>query len=83
MEKKVLTQEEISEITQIKEKFENLKINIGEIETQIMSLQLKKEEFKTILYNIQQDEIKLVKKLEEKYGIGTISVETGEFSPTK
>jgi hypothetical protein len=83
MEKKVLTQEEINEITQIKEKFENLKSNIGEVETQLMSIQLKKEEFKSLLYKIQQDEIKLVKQLEEKYGVGTISIETGEFFPSK
>ena len=32
---------------------------------------------------IQKEEIDLAKELEEKYGSGTISLETGEFSPTK
>jgi hypothetical protein len=35
------------------------------------------------LLNIQQEELTLAKELEEKYGKGTVSLDTGEFSPTE
>ena len=43
----------------------------------------KKEQIKEKLKSLQQEEIKLAKKLEDKYGNGEISLETGEFLPSK
>jgi stress response protein YsnF len=82
MEKKVLTQEEIEKLTILKNQFNEL-INIaGNVEVQIMELQLKKEQLKSNLQVLQQQEIEITKELEDKYGQGTISLETGEFSPS-
>ena len=49
----------------------------------MMSLSLQKEQLKAEFLTIQEEEIKLGKELEEKYGNGTISLENGEFSPMK
>lgn len=81
MEKKVLTEEEISKIRQLKQKFEDLTNNTGKIEVQIMNLQIGKEQLVEQLKQIQQSEIVLAKELEDKYGKGTISLESGEFLP--
>ena len=35
------------------------------------------------LLDINKEEVKVAQDLEEKYGKGTISLETGEFSPDK
>ena len=81
MEKKVLTQEEIDKITKLKQQFEDLTGVAGNVEIQIMNLQLQRDQIKFNLQQLQQQEAVLAKELEEKYGNGTISLESGEFLP--
>lgn len=81
MEKKVLTQEEIDKIKKLKDQFEDLTINAGNIEIQIMNLHLQKDQIKLNFQQLQQQEKVIAQELEEKYGDGTISLESGEFLP--
>ena len=81
MEKKVLTQEEIDKIKKLKDQFEDLTINAGNIEIQIMNLQLQKDQIKSSFQQLQQQEKVIAQELEKKYGDGTISLESGEFLP--
>lgn len=83
MEKQVLTEEEINNIKELKQQFKDLTDVIGNTEVQIMNLQIRKEQLKFNLQQIQQQELVLAKELEEKYGEGTISLESGEFLPRK
>lgn len=78
-----LTSEEIQQLTLLKTKYNQLVGVIGNIEVQMMSLSLQKDQLKSEFLTIQEEEIKLGKELEEKYGNGTISLENGEFSPMK
>lgn len=82
MEKQVLSQEEIQKLTELKSQFNELVNVVGNIEIQIMDLQLKKEQLKSSLQSLQQQEITIAKELEDKYGQGSISLETGEFLPS-
>jgi stress response protein YsnF len=82
MEKQVLTQEEIQKLTELKSQFNELVNVVGNVEIQLMDLQLKKEQLKSSLQNLQQQEIAIAKELEDKYGQGSISLETGEFLPS-
>jgi hypothetical protein len=82
MEKQVLTQEEIQKLTELKSQFNELVNVVGNVEIQMMDLQLKKEQLKSSLQNLQQQEISIAKELEDKYGQGSISLETGEFLPS-
>ncbi|MDB4276912.1 hypothetical protein N9864_00155 [bacterium] len=79
MIKKVLTQEEIQQVTKLREEFNSLTISAGEIEMQIINLQLQKEKIKDNFIKLQTQESKVINELENKYGKGTISLETGEF----
>ena len=81
MEKKVLTKEEVSNLKSLKQQFKDLTDVVGQIEIQIMNLEIKKDQLKSNLMQIQQQELVLAKELEEKYGDGTISLESGEFLP--
>ena len=81
MEKKVLTEDEISNIKALKEQFKKLTEVIGETEVQIMNLKFRKEQLKINFQQIQQEEATFAKKLEDKYGEGSISLESGEFLP--
>ncbi len=82
-EKKVLSQEEITELKELQATFKNLTEVSGVIEMQNYNIQLKKEQLKLNLQKLQEKEGDLAKKLEEKYGQGSISLETGEFLPSK
>ena len=78
---KVLTEIEIKDVKKIKEDFQILVGQVGEVEVGIMNLKARKKELEKELNNIQLEEIKIAKELEKKYGKGNISLETGEFTP--
>ena len=80
---KKLTQEEIDNLNNLKKSYTKLTSMVGNVEVQIMTLNLQKDQLKNNLFQIQQEEIKLGKELEEKYGNGSISLENGEFISNK
>lgn len=82
-EKKVLLEEEINEITSLRKKYTDLVEVVGNIEMQIMTLNIQKDKIKEDLKILQNQEAVLAKKLEEKYGKGSISLESREFLPTE
>ena len=79
----VLSQDEISALKDLKKTFTNLTEISGVVEMQHYNIQIKKENLKLNLQSLQQREAELARELEEKYGKGTISLETGEFLPSK
>ena len=78
---KVLTELEINDIKKMKEDFQILIGEIGEIEIGIINLKTRKKELEKELFRIQKKEIEIAKSLEDKYGKGNISLETGKFTP--
>jgi|TARA_R110000751_G_scaffold1379_2_gene5168 stress response protein YsnF len=78
-----LTEQEIKKVNDLKIKFNGMVQALGSTEIQLINLNLKKEQLKVEVVKVQDEEVKLAKELEEKYGSGTISLETGEFSPDK
>ena len=80
-EKKVLTEEEIKELKELKTDFDNIIYSLGSIEAEITSLENSKSELKLKLTEITNKEKTWAKKLEDKYGQGKLSLETGEIEP--
>ena len=80
---KVLEKEEISKIQDLKDRLKKITEISGVIEVQNYNIQIKKEQLKLSLQGLQQEESLLAKELEDKYGPGTISLDTGEFLPSK
>jgi uncharacterized protein (DUF3084 family) len=78
-----ITEQEIEKVKGLRIKFDQLVNTIGQVEVQLYNLQEQKKELQVSLLNIQQEELTLAKELEEKYGKGTVSLDTGEFSPTE
>tara|TARA_B110001454_G_C12439292_1_gene317084 strand:- start:78 stop:332 length:255 start_codon:yes stop_codon:yes gene_type:complete len=78
---KVLTKEEIDKVKKIREDFQILVNQVGEVEIGIINLNKSKKGLEKELEKIQQKEIDVAKELETKYGKGNISLETGEFTP--
>jgi hypothetical protein len=79
MENKKLTQEELQQISSLKEEFNNLINAAGVIEFQLLELELEKENIKQQLINSKNKEVEIMNSLVEKYGNGSVSLETGEF----
>ena len=82
-EKKVLLEEEINKITGLRKKYTDLTEIVGNVEMQIMSLNIQKEKIMEDLKSLQNQEAVLAKELEKKYGKGSISLESREFLPTE
>jgi len=78
---KVLEKVEIENIKKVRENFQILVGQIGEIEVAIINLKKRKKEVEMDLEKVQQEEIKIAENLETKYGKGNISLETGKFTP--
>jgi len=81
MEKIKLTEDEIKELTDIRNNFSNLTLMIGEAEVGVANLENRKQELFSGLAKLNEKQNDVSKKLEDKYGKGNISLETGEFSP--
>jgi hypothetical protein len=81
MGNKVLTQEEIQSLKTIQTNQLNLVQSLGTIEYQIQLLELDKQSLKVQLQKQVEEETKVAKELQEKYGDGNIDLEKGEFIP--
>jgi len=81
MENKVLTQEEIQQLKNIREQNAQLVEQFGFVEYQLQTLFLQKEELSKNLKEVKSLENTLGKQLQDKYGDGTINLEKGEFIP--
>ena len=79
MENKVLTQEEIKSLKDIQSNQQSLLNVFGEIEYKIQILELDKQNLKSQLQKQLEEETKIAKQLQEKYGNGNIDLEKGEF----
>ena len=80
-EKTKLSTEEMNSIKVLKEGFANVTSYLGNIEMQILNLELEKDKVKDELKSLKAQEISLADELKNKYGDGNISLETGEFTP--
>jgi len=72
-EVKKLTTEELDEIKKIKASYNDLAISLGELE-------IEKSRLLEYRKNLSDAELVLAKKLQEKYGEGSINLDTGEIN---
>ena len=80
-EKKVLTEEEIKELKELKTDFDSLIYSLGTVEAEINVLENTKIDIKKRLVDLTNKEKLVAKKLEDKYGAGKLSLDTGEIQP--
>jgi len=79
MEKTVLSKEEIDNLSSLQQQQDNFVIQLGQIEYQKNLLDQQKEEIYSKIKSFENNQIQLAKQLEEKYGRGTVNLESGEF----
>jgi oligoribonuclease NrnB/cAMP/cGMP phosphodiesterase (DHH superfamily) len=85
-----LTQEEIQQIKELQTRYNQTILEIGAAEAQLIIFQENIEKLTEAkkglvsdLKTIEQKESELVKTLQEKYGQGSINIETGEITPAQ
>lgn len=78
---KKFTEEEIKKLKDIRSQFSDLSYKLGQLEMQKIALEEQKEEIKKTLSATIDLEKKTAKDLIDKYGKGTIDIDSGEFIP--
>jgi len=78
-----LSQEELDYIKQLQQKQQDLVARFGQIEYQMQVLELQKDQLVETIGQLQQDEQKTGEELTQKYGNGTVDLETGMFTKTE
>ena len=80
------TTEELAKIGEIKDLYEGLTRRMGQIHFELKSLETQRTESEKLFEKNRQDEVDLAKTLSDKYGVGTLDIETGvftKFTPNK
>ncbi len=87
MEKTNFTTEELNQIKELQEKYNSLGIQLVQLTLSInnakeylASLQEQKENLTQEILQTNEKEKKLAQFLDEKYGAGSLNMETGEFT---
>lgn len=73
MVEKQLTQEELNEIKILQQQ-------VKEITGQLGSLEVKKVQLQDMVLKLQQKEEQIAKQLSDKYGVGTLDIDTGKLT---
>lgn len=79
-ETKKLTQEELASIKEIDNKNKQLIVAFGEIESQIIQLQDRKDKLKEEMMKLILEEREVVNSLQTKYGAVKINLEDGTIT---
>tara|TARA_R110002033_G_scaffold157038_1_gene193186 strand:+ start:239 stop:487 length:249 start_codon:yes stop_codon:yes gene_type:complete len=79
MEKTVLTKEEITQLSSLQEQQNDFVIQLGQTEYQINILERQKKTIKQQIETFEESQVQLAKQLEDKYGQGSVNLESGEF----
>jgi predicted RNase H-like nuclease (RuvC/YqgF family) len=85
-----ITKEELEEINNLRSKLAEVISETGQttlqinlLENDIAELKVKVNEQAKLFKELIQEEQKLVTRLSDKYGTGSINFETGEFTPDR
>lgn len=85
-----ITEAELNEVNNLRSKLSTTIAEVGQATLQINLLQNQIEELEKkvtdntkVFQSLLEEEQKLVNRLSENYGVGSINFETGEFTPEK
>ena len=81
MENQKLTQEELQKIGELQQKNNAVVSELGNIELIKMNVEARRAAAEEFLTELRKEEEELGKELSDKYGSGSINLETGEFVP--
>ena len=77
------TNEEITQLRSLQTKFNNATVQFGQLKISQLKLEESEVVLKNALSQLEKEESTLAKSLTEKYGKGTLDIETGTFIPAE
>ena len=80
METKVLTQEELQSLRNLRDQQNDILTGLGSLEYRITLLESNKAILKSQIVELEKTSTDLGAKLTEKYGSGNLNLETGEIT---
>ena len=78
-----LSEAEIGLLTNLQKEYEQMSVQLGAIETQIVAINTQKEAVVEKLKGVYKEELEVTNKLKEKYGDGNVDLSSGVFTPAK
>jgi ribosomal protein L9 len=85
-----ITKDELNEINGLRDKLATVVSDTGQFQLQVEMLELDVAELKSkigeqakLFKSLLVEEQDLINRLSEKYGVGSINFETGEFTPER
>ena len=81
MKNKKLTSEEIEKLQEIQQKNAAVATELGNLEITKLQMEARKAEIIKFFNDLKEEEQELGKELSDKYGVGSINLEKGEFTP--
>ena len=80
-EAKKFTSEELTQIQNLQNEVQNTTFQAGQLHLSEIRLNQQKDLLKLKLKDLEEQEVKMAQDLSDKYGKGSIDIETGEFTP--
>ena len=77
------TDEELKKLQDVKQTYERLTINLGQLGMQRINLEMQEKTLKDKLDKLMETERELAKTFSTKYGQGQLDINTGKFTPVK
>tara|TARA_B100000287_G_scaffold408300_1_gene434500 strand:- start:506 stop:802 length:297 start_codon:yes stop_codon:yes gene_type:complete len=77
------SQEEIDKLKTLRTEINNLAFQFGDLYIQKVKIEELEKELKEKLKSLEEEESKIAKSLSDKYGDGSIDLESGTFTPSK
>ena len=77
------TEEELKELRELKYEMDQIVMQFGQVEINKIKLNEAESLLKKQLSDLEKKETSIAKKLSNKYGIGSINLESGTFTPSK
>ena len=77
------TDEELKKVQDIKEQYNKLTVQLGQIELDRNLLDEQRKVLNTEYSNLRDMDMEFAKGLSNKYGVGSLNLQTGVFVPTE
>ena len=82
-EVKKFTQQELDKIATIKETYDQVTLRMGQVVFEEKAVVAEKQELEKIFDKNREDEVKFAQELNNKYGKGSLDIQTGIFTPVE
>jgi len=77
------TEEELTTLKEIQSKSQTATLKCGQLYLSKLRLEEQEKFLQNQIKELEQEEATIAKQLSDKYGKGSIDIETGEFTPTE